>query len=80
MSLTVGYGPQYGIDLDQPLSAEELSYLQARDPQYRAVLEELGHREPLPDDGSVGASEGYQQAVFAQQVPVAPPLSNMTTR
>jgi hypothetical protein len=78
VSLSVGRGPTFDINLDEPLTDEQLDYLAERDPRYRSELESLGHREPLPDDGTIGATEGYAQLVAPQLVVEAPRLPNMT--
>jgi hypothetical protein len=80
VSRTVGHGDWYAINLDQPLSTEDLQYLASRDPKFRSVLEDLGHREPLVQDGSISGGLDRLPVLSVQLVPEAPRTPNTTTR
>jgi hypothetical protein len=72
MSLRVGRGPEYDIDLDGPLSEQDRQYLADRDPVYRDILgtSELPAAEgPLPDTYEEWTVPQLQNELAARELP-----------
>jgi SAP domain len=72
MSLRVGSGPLYDINLDEPLSEEHRVYLADRDPLYRDVLGTSAPTErpaELPDSYEEWTVPQLQDELAARELP-----------
>jgi hypothetical protein len=70
MSKSVGYGEQFAINLDEPLSKADRQYLADRDPRYRDVL---GGTTSPQDVGVQGSEPSLSTGTATATVTETPP-------
>ncbi len=71
MSLRVGRGSEYNIDIDQPLSAHDRQYLADRDTRYRDILRtgEVSAEGQVPESYEDWTVAQLQDELAARELP-----------